>query len=146
MFAGRLVRSRIVVALSTVAPAACVLPAQDASGPHTRPPAKYEVRIEKDLMVPMRDGVRLATDLYLPVGAAEKLPVILIRLPYNKNRYGGAMSPARFFASQARPAIARISYCHCSARRTSLGTPGAAEDADFGQLADGTGRVIPTTT
>jgi len=51
-------------------------------------------------MVPMRDRVRLATDLYFPVGAGERLPVILIRLPYNKNRYGGALGPARFFASQ----------------------------------------------
>ena len=75
-------------------------PAQDASGPYARPAAKYEVRVDKDIMVAMRDGVRLATDLYLPVGVTEKLPVILIRLPYNKNRYGGATTPARFFAGQ----------------------------------------------
>jgi len=47
------------------------------------------------VMIPMRDGVRLATDLYFPVpqtsaGAAaakapEKLPVILIRSPYKKD-------------------------------------------------------------
>lgn len=36
-------------------------------------------------MVPMRDGVRLATDIYMPQGtAAEKFPVILIRTPYKK--------------------------------------------------------------
>jgi uncharacterized protein len=74
--------------------------AQDPSGPHARPAAKYDVRVDKDLMVPMRDGVRLATDLYMPVGVSDKLPVILIRLPYNKSRYGGAVNPARFFASQ----------------------------------------------
>jgi hypothetical protein len=42
-----------------------------------------------NVMVAMRDGVRLATDVYLPaanVGAAtDKLPVILTRTPYNKN-------------------------------------------------------------
>lgn len=35
-------------------------------------------------MVPMRDGVRLATDVYLPPGSGP-FPTILIRTPYNKN-------------------------------------------------------------
>jgi putative CocE/NonD family hydrolase len=37
--------------------------------------------------MPLRDGVELSTDLYFPVGAGEKLPVILIRLPYSKERF-----------------------------------------------------------
>ena len=49
------------------------------------PKAKYNVRIEKSVMIPMRDGVKLSTDLYFPEGAGEKLPVIMIRTPYNKN-------------------------------------------------------------
>jgi putative CocE/NonD family hydrolase len=44
---------------------------------------------EKDVMVPMRDGVRLATDIYRPAveGAVadEPFPVILERTPYNKS-------------------------------------------------------------
>lgn len=35
-------------------------------------------------MVAMRDGVRLATDTYLPETAAEGLPTILVRMPYDK--------------------------------------------------------------
>lgn len=35
-------------------------------------------------MLPMRDGVRLATDVYLP-RSAPPYPVILIRTPYDKN-------------------------------------------------------------
>ena len=35
-------------------------------------------------MVPMRDGVRLATDVYLPDGAGP-FPAVLVRLPYDKN-------------------------------------------------------------
>ena len=35
-------------------------------------------------MVSMRDGVRLATDIYLPGGASEGLPTILVRMPYDK--------------------------------------------------------------
>lgn len=36
------------------------------------------------LMVPMRDGVRLATDIYKPEKLNGKMPVILTRTPYNK--------------------------------------------------------------
>ena len=39
---------------------------------------------KKTVMMPMRDGVKLATDLYLPKKATERLPVILIRTPYHK--------------------------------------------------------------
>jgi len=49
------------------------------------PKAKYKVRVERSVMVPMRDGVKLSTDLYFPVGAGDKLPVVLIRTPYNKD-------------------------------------------------------------
>jgi hypothetical protein len=43
----------------------------------------------KDVMVPMRDGVRLATDVYLPCGPdgtriPGRLPVLLCRTPYDK--------------------------------------------------------------
>jgi len=50
---------------------------------------------KETVMVPMRDGVRLATDLYFPAAKAssagpaasvpEKLPAILIRTPYKKD-------------------------------------------------------------
>lgn len=35
-----------------------------------------------EAMVPMRDGVRLQTELYVPKGAREKLPFLLMRTPY----------------------------------------------------------------
>src|SRR5258708_8283295 len=38
---------------------------------------------EKNIMVPMRDGVELATDVYHP-DAREPLPTLVQRLPYNK--------------------------------------------------------------
>src|SRR5262249_7704397 len=37
--------------------------------------------VEKNVMVPMRDGVRLATDIYRPAGEGQ-FPVVLIRTPY----------------------------------------------------------------
>src|SRR3989449_8676126 len=41
--------------------------------------------IEKNIMLPMRDGVRLATDVYRLDGAAPA-PVLLARTPYDKER------------------------------------------------------------
>lgn len=38
-------------------------------------------------MVPMRDGVRLATNIYRPKGAKGPLPTILIKTPYNELTY-----------------------------------------------------------
>jgi putative CocE/NonD family hydrolase len=42
---------------------------------------KYDVLMEMNLMVPMRDGIKLATDIYRP-DAKGKYPVILVRTPY----------------------------------------------------------------
>jgi len=41
------------------------------------------ILVEKNIMVPMRDGVKLATDVYRPTGEGQ-FPVLLARLPYNK--------------------------------------------------------------
>src|SRR5262249_22074855 len=40
--------------------------------------------IERKSMIPMRDGARLATDVYLPKNAG-KVPTIWVRTPYNFN-------------------------------------------------------------
>lgn len=51
--------------------------------------AEFDVVVRENVMVPMRDGVRLATDVYLPAkegeAAAGKWPAILTRTPYNKS-------------------------------------------------------------
>ncbi|HEY7305385.1 MAG TPA: CocE/NonD family hydrolase [Bryobacteraceae bacterium] len=41
--------------------------------------------IERKLMVPMRDGKRMAADVYRPKDTSKKYPVILVRTPYNFN-------------------------------------------------------------
>jgi hypothetical protein len=41
--------------------------------------------VERKVMMPMRDGVRLATDIYRPRNAAGKVPTIWVRTPYNFN-------------------------------------------------------------
>ena len=42
------------------------------------------ILIEKNVMVPMRDGVKLATDIYRLEGASPT-PVLVVRTPYNKD-------------------------------------------------------------
>src|ERR1041385_619812 len=41
--------------------------------------------IERKLMVPMRDGKRMATDVYRPKDPSKKYPIIFVRTPYNFN-------------------------------------------------------------
>ncbi len=41
--------------------------------------------VERKLMIPMRDGVRIATDVYRPRDTSKKYPTIFVRTPYNFN-------------------------------------------------------------
>jgi putative CocE/NonD family hydrolase len=43
--------------------------------------------VDQKVMMPMRDGNRLATDIYRPKGDA-KVPIVFSRTPYNFNTYG----------------------------------------------------------
>lgn len=45
----------------------------------------FEGRVLKDVMVPMRDGVHLAADVYLPEGETGALPILLTLSAYGKN-------------------------------------------------------------
>ncbi|MDO5758108.1 MAG: CocE/NonD family hydrolase [Rhodobacterales bacterium] len=52
---------------------------------------------QRDVMIPMPDGVRLATDIYLPKQAYAPVPTLLIRLPYGKDDFEGALWWVRAF-------------------------------------------------
>jgi uncharacterized protein len=41
--------------------------------------------VERKVMMPMRDGVRLATDIYRPKDTSRPVPVMFVRTPYNFN-------------------------------------------------------------
>ena len=67
------------------------------------------IHVAKDVMVPMRDGVKLATDIYRRADednkpVEERLPVILSRLPYNKE---GQAKAARYYASHGYVFVAQ---------------------------------------
>lgn len=68
--------------------------AQEAAAPYTRTEA----------MIPMRDGVRLYTQVYAPARAAEPLPILLLRTPYGLGDLTGAQ------LSAALPELAADGY------------------------------------
>lgn len=71
------------------------------------PPGPWDVEVTVDAMVPMRDGIRLATDIYRPARGGkpreERDAVILTRTPYDKG--GGKSADALYFASHGYTAI-----------------------------------------
>ncbi len=74
--------------LAVSATAAAGLTALASCRTEIDPDPGFDVVTLTDVMIPMRDGVRLATDIYLPARdgsvAPGRFPVILERTPYNK--------------------------------------------------------------
>lgn len=66
-----------------------------------RAPARAAAPTKQTFMVAMSDGVKLATDVYLPAGKGP-WPVILMRTPYNKARSGGAGYARQGYAAVAQ--------------------------------------------
>ncbi len=48
-------------------------------------PLEHDIRFIKDEQVPLRDGVKILTDVYLPANTNEPLPAIIAWSPYGKN-------------------------------------------------------------
>jgi len=86
-----------LVALTSLLAVACVSPISSPDRPTVvnEDEVSRQDRLRSDLaeaadldemvMVPMRDGIRLATDVYRPQGAEGPLPTIFWRTPYNFN-------------------------------------------------------------
>ena len=49
-------------------------------------PAKNYTKME--VMIPMRDGVKLYTSIYIPKDSSEKYPFLMERTPYSVSPYG----------------------------------------------------------
>jgi len=77
-----------------------ILPCLGAAAPQRRGAADPEVAarrnaiektlqeiavVERKVMVPMRDGKRMATDVYRPKDGSRKYPAVFVRTPYNFN-------------------------------------------------------------
>src|SRR5271165_7201056 len=70
-------------------------------------PAEHGVVVEKNLMIPVRDGVNLAADVYRPARdgkpAPGRFPALLTRTPYNKD---GVSGDGRFYAERGYVVVA----------------------------------------
>jgi putative CocE/NonD family hydrolase len=75
-----------------ISPLLCLVVSAAGAAAQTEP--RFEVSAPETVMVPMRDGVRLATDIYRPAlngaPAAGKFPAIMERTPYNKKSSAAA--------------------------------------------------------
>jgi hypothetical protein len=59
----------------------------------------------QDHFIPMRDGIKLYTVVYLPRDATQKYPILMMRTPYgvgpyNKEQYRGSLGPNQHFARE----------------------------------------------
>ena len=69
----------------------------------------YDLVVERNVMVPMRDGVKLATDIYFPAQNGQPLagrhPAVLHRTPYNKDEVEETWGYSGFFARHGYIAV-----------------------------------------
>jgi putative CocE/NonD family hydrolase len=91
------------------------------------PPATAPVRAEFGVMIPMRDGVKLAADVWLP-DAPGRYPVLLARTPYTKANLGLNVW-ARYFAGHG--------YAFVIEDTRGRGDSEGEFDAFFGEGRDG---------
>ncbi|HEV3219533.1 MAG TPA: CocE/NonD family hydrolase [Candidatus Acidoferrales bacterium] len=56
--------------------------------------------VDRKVMVPMRDGKRMATDIYRPKDTSKKYPVIFVRTPYNFNYWDVANGVPRDMSAE----------------------------------------------
>ncbi|HEX4389820.1 MAG TPA: CocE/NonD family hydrolase [Steroidobacteraceae bacterium] len=87
-------------ALTACACAACI--AVLTPGPLQAAELPFSVIVTTDVMIPMRDGTKLATDVYRPsqdgTAGAGRFPALLMRTPYDKSERAGSF--AQYFAAR----------------------------------------------
>lgn len=79
-----------------------------AAAIHGQAQTTYSVKdhyTKHEVMIPMRDGVKLFTQIYAPKDASKKYPILMERTPYSCAPYGadrfrGSLGPSRLFAPE----------------------------------------------
>ena len=64
--------------------------------------------VERKVMVPMRDGVRMQFDVYRPKNASGPVPAIFVRTPYNMNFWDVNLGAPADMTSQIEAVQARV--------------------------------------
>lgn len=96
--------------------------------------AADSITVDRNVFVPMRDSVRLATDLVMPAApAGARFPVVLIRTPYNKNLQTSkevlqGNSIVRFFAEHGYVVAVQDKRGRFTSEGTYLLSGGDADD------------------
>ncbi|MCO6487040.1 MAG: hypothetical protein J5I98_01420 [Phaeodactylibacter sp.] len=110
---------------------ACRLPAQDEA---ILPKLEAIAIIDQKVMMPMRDGIRLATDIYRPK-TDKPVPVIFSKTPYNFNSWvDGELSTSNYFAPGHRIRI-EVSGSNFPRFERNLNTGGNNYDEAEGVVA-----------
>src|SRR5205807_6992555 len=73
--------------------------------------AAAAMRVERDIMIRARDGVALATDVYLPEGSGP-FPVLLERTPYDKSAPSRSEPTAAVPTPRPRAEVAAYFVAH----------------------------------
>ena len=132
-FAAQALPAAALLALPPIARLAASSNAREA-GAVSAIPSPGDVLVLRDVMVPMRDGVALATDIYLPARAGSALsgrfPVVLERTPYDKSAASRSERTPAEAQPQSRAAVAAffvrrgyaVIYQDCRGRYRSQGT------------------------
>jgi uncharacterized protein len=81
------------------------------NGMGTETAARTPMTVERDIMVPARDGVGLATDVYRPPGIGP-FPAILERTPYDKAAPSRSERTAAIAAPRSREEVAAYFVAH----------------------------------
>src|SRR5919108_2287957 len=87
----------------------------------------HDVTVERDVRIPVRDGLRLSANLWLPVPRLgdpdERFPAILEMIPYRKDDWRANADDARgrFLAARG------FAFCRLDVRGTGS-SPGIAQD------------------
>jgi putative CocE/NonD family hydrolase len=75
----------LLAAAAHAQPGATLTPQAAAARTATEKELASIAVIDRKVMVPMRDGKRMATDIYRPKDQSKRYPVIFVRTPYNFN-------------------------------------------------------------
>ena len=90
-----------------------------------------DIRPTTTVMIAMRDGARLATDLYLPARDARSLPSLLIQTPYGRGNYN------REWGARAADWAYAVAIQDMRGRGASEGRPRAFMASGWGAEQDG---------
>lgn len=72
--------------------------------------------VERKLMIPMHDGVKIATDVYRPKDTSKKYPTIFVRTPYNFNFWDIRNSAPRDLSSELEAVKRGYAYVEMNER------------------------------